>query len=211
VQHQWKLCDGSLLQEVQGCWPQKTALIKAGAVLMQIPQQFLTNVGKRKVHPARWLCPIPIPPSPACYELSHTAVRCRCGRGYRGFSPSWHSGCTSRACFSILLCEINFGKILRELHCNRVISMPNSCLLPAWFMLKRGTWARQLSCLLFALCIEPLATRIKLQNAIISISCSKHTTKYHYMLDNVLLHIVNPPRSTCAIRFHIWILFFSAD
>lgn len=178
---------------------------------MQIPHQFLTNVGNRKVHPPRWLCPIAIPPRSACYELSHTGVKCWCGRGYCGFSPSWHSGCTSQASFSTLLCEINFGKILRELNCNGVISLLNSYLLPAWFMLRRGTWACQLSCLLFALCIEPLATRIKLENAIKSISCSKHTTKYHYMLDNVLLHIVNPPRSTCAIRFHIWILFFSKD
>lgn len=31
------------------------------------------------------------------------------------------------------------------------------------------------------------------------------------MLDNVLLHIVNPCRPTCAIRFHIQILFFLED
>lgn len=124
-------------------------------------------------------------------------------------TPPWHSQCISQACFSILQCKINFGQILSELNCNTVISLLNSYLLSAWFMLKRGTWACQLSCLLFALCIEPLATRIKLENAIKSISCSKHTTKYHYMLDNVLLHIVNPCRSTCAIRLHIWIFFFS--
>lgn len=124
-------------------------------------------------------------------------------------SPSWRFQCISQACFSILQCKINFGKILSELNCNTAISLLNSYLLSAWFMLKRGTWACQLSFLLFALCIEPLATRIKLENAIKSISCSKHTTKYHYMLDNVLLHIINPHRSTCAIRFHIWILFFS--
>lgn len=149
----------------------------------------------------------PAPPWPVCSQAS-SRLCAMLGGGYCGSSPFWHFQCVSQAYFSILQCKINFDKILSELNCNTVILL-NSYLLSLWFMLKRGTWACQLSCLLFALCIEPLAIRIKLENAIKSISCGKHTTKYHYMLDNVLLHIVNPCRSTCAIRFHIWILFFS--